>query len=106
VLRWPSAAQVLQAAERWADHQRRGNPDLLATGVFGFYSRGDAVVGSDLDLVLILRECYEPVWERLRRWDTRVPPLACDLLLNCLQEWRTLPQWNPGLAEVLRQETR
>jgi hypothetical protein len=38
-------------------------------------------VGSDLDLVLILRECREPVWERLCRWDTRALPLACDLLV-------------------------
>jgi hypothetical protein len=75
-------------------------------GVFGSYGRGDAGVGSDLDLVLILRDCSEPVWERLRRWETRALPLACDLLVYSLQEWRTLPQWNPRLAQVLRQETR
>ena len=68
--------------------------------------RGDAGVGSDLDLVLILQACDEPTWERLRRWDTRPQPLACDLLVYSLQEWRTLPQWNPRLAGVLHRETR
>lgn len=106
VLRWPSAVQVLEQADRWAEDQRRSNPDLLAVGVFGSYGRGDAGVGSDLDLVLILRQCPEPVWERLRHWDTGALPLACDLLVYSLPEWRTLPQWNPRLAEALRQETR
>jgi predicted nucleotidyltransferase len=106
VLRWPTAAEVLAEAERWAVRQRRDHADLLAVGVFGSYGRGDAGVGSDLDLLLILEVCSEPVWERLRRWDTRALPLACDLLVYSLEEWRTLPQWNPRLAQVLRQETR
>jgi hypothetical protein len=74
--------------------------------VFGSYGRGDAGVGSDLDLVLILRECSEPIWQRLRQWQTGSLPLACDLLVYSLREWQTLPQWNPRLAAVLRQETR
>ena len=106
MLRWPSAAQVLQEAGCWADHQRRGNPDLLGAGLFGSYGRGDAGVGRDLDLALILRDCSEPVWEWLRRWNTGALPLACDPLVYSLQEWRTLPQWNPSLAVVLSQDTR
>ena len=81
VLRWPIAEQVLEQAERWAERQHHLNPDLLAVGVFGSYGRGDAGVGSDLDLVLILRECSEPVWQRLRHWQTGSLPLACDLLV-------------------------
>jgi hypothetical protein len=50
-------------------------------GVFGSYGRGTAGVGSDLDLLLILQRCDEPIWERLRRWDTSSLPLACDLRL-------------------------
>jgi hypothetical protein len=33
----------------------------LAVGVFGSYGRGTAGVGSDLDLLLILRRCDEPI---------------------------------------------
>jgi predicted nucleotidyltransferase len=106
VLRWPTAAEVFAEAERWAVLQRRDHADLLAVGVFGSYGRGDAGVGSDLDLLLILEICSEPVWERLRRWDTRALPLACDLLVYSLEEWRTLPQWNPRFSQVLHQETR
>jgi predicted nucleotidyltransferase len=76
VRRWPAAAAVLEQAERWAALQRSAHPDLMAVGVFGSYGRGTAGVGSDLDLLLILQRCDEPIWERLRRWDTRSLPLA------------------------------
>jgi predicted nucleotidyltransferase len=97
---------VLEQAERWAALQRSAHPDLMAVGVFGSYGRGTAGVGSDLDLLLILQRCDEPIWERLRRWDTRSLPLACDLLVYSLAEWRSLPQWNPRLAQALRNDTR
>jgi hypothetical protein len=97
---------VLEEASGWAARQQQENADLLAVGVFGSYGRGDAGVGSDLDLVLILRQCNAPLWERLRRWDTGSLPLSCDLLVYSHQEWQTLPQWNPKLAAALRSDTR
>jgi uncharacterized protein len=75
-------------------------------GGYGSYGRGTAGVGSDLDLLLILQRCDEPIWERLRRWDTSALPLACDLLVYSHVEWRSLPQWNPKLAEALLNDTR
>jgi hypothetical protein len=97
---------VLKQAAAWAALQRSAHPDLMAVGVFGSYGRGTAGVGSDLDLLLILQRCDEPIWERLRRWNTRSLPLACDLLVYSLAEWRSLPQWNPRLAQALRNDTR
>lgn len=102
VRRWPAAAEVLEQAGRWAALQRSG---LLISslwvftasrkpGGFGSYGRGTAGVGSDLDLLLILKRCEEPIWDRLRRWDTGSLPLACDLLMYSFEEWRSLPQ--PG----------
>jgi len=106
VRRWPAAAEVLEQAGRWAALQISGHPDLLAVGVFGSYGRGTAGFGSDLDLLLILQRCDEPIWERLRRWDISSLPLACDLLVYSLKEWRSLPQWNPRLADALLNDTR
>jgi hypothetical protein len=40
------------------------------------------------------------------RGDTSSLPLACDLLVYSLEEWRSLPQWNPRLAKVLLNDTR
>jgi hypothetical protein len=97
---------VLEQAGSWAAEQQRCHPELLAVGVFGSYGRGSAGVGSDLDLLLILQHCDEPIWERLCRWDTSGLPLACDLLVYSLEEWRSLPEWNAKLAEALHQDTR
>jgi hypothetical protein len=83
------AEQSMQAAS-WAAKQKHAQPDLLAVGVFGSYGRGTAGVGSDLDLLLILRHCSEPIWQRLRRWDTKDLPLASDFLVYGLSEWHTL----------------
>lgn len=93
VLRWPSAAEVMDQAERWARQQAADHSDLLAVGVHSFgeafgydsYGRGDAGVGSDLDLVLVLERCELPIWERLRRWDTAALPLATDLLVYSMR---------------------
>ena len=63
VWRWPAAAEVLEQAAAWAALQRSGHPDLLAVGVCGSYGRGTAGVGSDLDLLLILQRCDEPIWD-------------------------------------------
>ena len=106
MLRWPSSDQVIEQARRWATAQQQQNPDLLAVGVFGSYGRGDAGVGSDLDLVLILETCDLPIWERLLRWNTSSLPLACDLLIYSRKEWQTLPGWNPRLADALAHDTR
>jgi predicted nucleotidyltransferase len=62
VLRWPAAAEVLAQTASWAAEQKHGHPDLLAVGVFGSYGRGTAGVGSDLDLLLVLRHCNDPIW--------------------------------------------
>ena len=57
VLRWPSSESLLEATAQ---------PELEGVGVFGSYGRGDAGVGSDLDLLLVVRQCELPIWERLR----------------------------------------
>ena len=49
--------------------------------------RGDAGVGSDLDLLLILKECSEPIWDPLRRWDTGSLPLVVALTQDT--RWRS-----------------
>jgi hypothetical protein len=99
------ATEVVAQAASWAANQKHAQPNLLVVGVIGSYGRGTAGVGSDLDLLLVLRHCNEPIWQRLRRWDTKDLPLTSDLLVYSLSEWQTLPQWNPRLAEALRQDT-
>jgi hypothetical protein len=74
--------------------------------MFGSDGRGEGAAGSDLDPVLVLTRCDAPIWESLRRWDTNSLTLVSDLLVYSLQEWRTLPNWNPRPAEALSHDSR
>lgn len=97
---------MLQATTDWARQQADAHADVVAIGLFGSYGRGEAGVGSDLDLVILLEQCEEPIWQRLRRWDTGSLPLSCDLLVWSRSEWETLPRWNPRMAAALRTDLR
>ena len=90
LLRWPEAAVVLQAVKDWAVAQGDQQPGLERVGVYGSYGRGDAGVGSDLDLVLIDTSATGTASERFRRWPFETLPLSCDALILTPKEWDQL----------------
>jgi predicted nucleotidyltransferase len=49
--------------------------------LFGSYGRGDAGVGSDLDLLLIDSGSNGPQHQRLLVWPLAELPLSCDALV-------------------------
>jgi len=51
---------VLHQVAGWAERMAAEHPSLERVGVFGSYGRGDAGVGSDLDLLLIDAEACGP----------------------------------------------
>jgi predicted nucleotidyltransferase len=55
LLRWPEPEQVLNQVRLWAVQVAAEHPGLERVGLFGSYGRGDAGVGSDLDLLLFLQ---------------------------------------------------
>lgn len=105
VLRWPDAASVRAAAQAWAARQQRERPDLLRLGIFGSYARGDAGVGSDLDLVAIVRESREPFVRRAAGWDVTALPVPAELLVYTTAEWEQLQSRGGRFAQMLQHET-
>ena len=103
VLKWPARAEVLQAAQAWATSLQV--PGLLRVGVFGSYARGDAGVGSDLDLVVLLRDSPLPFHQRTAGLPTERLPVPADVLVYTQAEWQHLPAHSPRLARVLGTET-
>ncbi|MFN3336569.1 MAG: nucleotidyltransferase domain-containing protein [Thermomicrobium sp.] len=103
VLRWPSRAEVLEAVTAWA--QRLELPGLVAVGVFGSYARGDAGVGSDLNLVVILEASELPFERRMTLLPLEELPVPAEALVYTRAEWEQLGKWSPRLAETLRRET-
>ena len=60
VLKWPHKGEVDQAARRWAGELAARHPEVVRIGYFGSYARDDWGVGSDLDLIAIVKEWDGP----------------------------------------------
>jgi hypothetical protein len=104
-MRWPDPDAVRRAAAAWATALAARDADVVAVGYFGSYARGDWGVGSDLDLVVLVRESLLPFERRAAMWPAESLPVPADLLVYTLAEWETLGDRQPGFARVLRGET-
>ena len=106
VLRWPSAEQVLQLTQAWAEDLQRLHPNLRRVGLFGSYSRGTASGGSDLDLLLIDDLAEGPQHELLRHWPLERLPLSCDALVLTSVEFEQLIGAQSRMAQELQADLR
>ena len=113
LLRWPEPEVVLKAVETWAQEQAQGCPTLQRVGVYGSYGRGDASVGSDLDLVLIDAGAQGPQSRRYGQWRFEQLPLSCDALVFTPSEFAQLLMSSGGddlaqaaMARALQQDCR
>ncbi len=104
VLRWPSRAVVQDSVRRWALLERESRPDLLRIGYFGSYARGDAGVGSDLDLVAVVRTSETPFERRAIAWDLSSMPVPSEILIYTEEEWNSLMQAGSRFARMLVEE--
>ena len=104
VLKWPGAAEVEAALRRWAAGLEL--PGLVALGYFGSYARGEAGVGSDLDLVLVVTGSEKPAPLRAARLPLETLPVPADALVLTREEWTALRERDDRFARTLRRETR
>ncbi|RDV81830.1 nucleotidyltransferase domain-containing protein [Ammonifex thiophilus] len=105
VLRWPDREEVDQAVRRWAREVAQARPEVVCIGYFGSYARGDWGVGSDLDLIIVVKESRLPFERRGVEWDTTQLPVPVDLLVYTEEEWKELLGSGSRFARVLREET-
>jgi predicted nucleotidyltransferase len=105
-MRWPDAETVRRAARTWATALAEREAEVVAIGYFGSYARGDAGVGSDLDLVVLVRTSALPFERRAARWPAETLPVPADVLAYTLAEWDALLDSRPRFARALRDETR
>ena len=105
VLKWPDRRQVEEEVRRWARRQIELRPDIIKLGYFGSYARGDAGVGSDLDLVAVVRDASEPFERRAVSWDLISLPVPAEILVYSSAEWSALRDRGGRFERVLREET-
>jgi hypothetical protein len=106
LLLWPEPEIVLRQTTDWAERMAGEHAGLDRVGVFGSYGRGDAGVGSDLDLLLIDRQATGPQHQRLRVWPFEELPLSCDALVLTPEEHHILLAGNSAMAAALARDSR
>ena len=106
VLRWPEPEQVLSLVTEWAERMAGEHPGLEGVGVFGSYGRGEASVGSDLDLLLIDRQTTGPQQQRLLVWPLEELPLSCDALVLTPSEHHDLLAGESAMGAALARDSR
>jgi len=102
IKRWPSAESVLTAARTWARELLDADPGVRAVGCIGSYARGDAGVGSDLDLVVV-RVDGAPRPDLLGA-DVDALPVPTDVLHYSEAEFARVVERGGRMAGVLRDE--
>lgn len=106
VLRWPDRKAVEKGVVDWAAREAPRHPGLVRLGYFGSYARGDAGVGSDLDLIAVVERSPEPFERRALSWEIGSLPVPAELLVYTLQEWDDLQQRGGRFPQTLQREAR
>jgi predicted nucleotidyltransferase len=106
VFRWPDAETVLAAARQWAERLAASDSGVLAVGCFGSYARGQAGVGSDLDLIVIVGGDSAAVDPRSDVWAVERLPVPTDRLVYTVAQWDDLRESDSRFWRTLAREAR
>lgn len=105
VLKWPARATVERAARALASRLAAAHPELARFGYFGSYARGDAGVGSDLDLVAVVTHSARPFAERALDFDFSGLPVPGELIVYTEAEWQAMRGRPSRFQSALEAET-
>ena len=106
VHRWPDAGAVVAAARQWARRLAEAVPGVLAVGCFGSYARGDAGVGSDLDLLVIVDDGRRADDRTEEHWAADRLPVPVELLVYTVRQWDELRESDSRFWRTLGCEAR
>jgi len=90
ILKWPDAHVVDSAVRLWAHEITSKDSSVVKVGYYGSYARGDWGVGSDIDLIVIVKSSNEPFGRRCVHWDRTQLPVPSDLTVYTENEWDAL----------------
>ncbi len=79
-------------------------PDLVRLGDFGSYAKGNWGVGSDLDLVAVVKNAAEPFCHRAFGWDLGDLPVPAEILIYTESEWDRVVTRGDRFAKVMTTE--
>jgi uncharacterized protein len=104
VLIWPDHQTVERAFTEWVLGKASTHPELLRAGFFGSYAKGNWGVGSDLDILLIVRETGISFIERGSSWDVRTLPVPAEIIIYTQEEWESMRERGERFSRQLSEE--
>ena len=105
VIKWPDLDSVREAVYLWAREEVAKHPELLRLGYFGSCARGDWGVGSDLDVIAIVKASSEAFERRALSWSLSSLPVPSDLVVYTEKEWNLLEEKGGRFVSTLSRET-
>lgn len=106
VFKWPKPAEVEEALKVWAAQEAPRHAGLLHLGWFGSYARGDAGMGSDLNLIAVIEASSEPFLRRALAWNLLPLPVPAEILIYTRAEWEKLQEQGGRFIRTLEREAR
>ncbi len=90
-------AQLTAAVERMASE----HPEVSQVVLFGSLARGDALPGSDADLLVLLQQCDVPFHARLPRYLPRDAGIGVDVFAYTQSEFAAMAACSPRWAQAI-----
>lgn len=104
VMRWPGKKEVEKSLKKWTEELTKERDDVIRVGYFGSYAKGNWGVGSDLDLIILLKETDKPFERRGIDFDTSPLPVPTELLVYTGDEWGKLKEGESGFYLTVSRE--
>lgn len=95
-----------EALRTWAAREAPRHTGLLRLGWFGSYARGDAGVGSDLDLIAVVEASGELFERRALAWNLLPLPVPAEILVYTRTEWDKLREQGGRFIRTVEREAR
>lgn len=80
------------------------HPEVIKLGYFGSLAKGNWGVGSDLDLIVIVKDSSIPFEKRPIAWDFDTLPVPTDILLYTMKEWQDMRKKGGRFVDVIGKE--
>jgi predicted nucleotidyltransferase len=72
-------ARIRLCMQQYAERLLSANPEVEEIVVFGSFANGNYAPGSDMDVLIVLRNSEKPVWDRITDFLPNAFPVGLDL---------------------------
>ncbi|HXF70298.1 MAG TPA: nucleotidyltransferase domain-containing protein [Thermoflexus sp.] len=98
--------RVWAGLERWLKEVIEPAPEVQEVWLFGSYARGEEWPGSDVDLLVVVREAHAPFTERALRYTPLRSGLSLEIFVYTEEEARDLAQQPGSIVWIAMREGR